>query len=274
MVGTGSTATQIVPAIQPIVRQLYVFQREPGWVMPKGERDFTAEERAAFANPWRRRQERLRLKWLLEKNIWGGKIFRVDTKENAARRQFCLDYIDRSFEDRPDLRDAVTPTLPVPGQAADLRVSTFYPALKEPNVELVPKAVASVTPDRDRRRRRRRTRDRRPRDGDRLPARELPRAGCRSWAGPGSTLQEYWAGEPHAYLGITVPEFPNFFILYGPGTNGGEIVTMLESQAEYVVRAMQAHAPRARHRRRGEAALRGAAGTAGSSTRCRAPPGR
>ena len=55
----------------------------------------------------------------------------------------------------------------------------------------------------------------------------------------GKTLQEYWAGEPHAFLGITVPEFPNFFILYGPGTNGGEIVTMLESQAEYAVRAMK-----------------------------------
>ena len=55
----------------------------------------------------------------------------------------------------------------------------------------------------------------------------------------GRTLREYWAGEPHAFLGITVPEFPNFFILYGPGTNGGEIVTMLESQSEYAVRAMK-----------------------------------
>ena len=55
VVGTGSTATQIVPAIQPDVGHLYVFQREPGWVMPKGERDFTAEERKTFSNPWRRR---------------------------------------------------------------------------------------------------------------------------------------------------------------------------------------------------------------------------
>ena len=55
----------------------------------------------------------------------------------------------------------------------------------------------------------------------------------------GKTLQEYWAGEPHAFLGITVPEFPNFFMLYGPGTNGGDILTMLEGQAEYVVRAVK-----------------------------------
>ena len=83
----------------------------------------------------------------------------------------------------------------------------------------------------------------------------------------GKTLHEYWAGEPHAFLGITVPEFPNFFILYGPGTNGGEIVTMLESQSEYAVRAMQAHAARACDGGRGAAELRHAGGTAGSSPR-------
>ena len=125
--------------------------------MPKGDRDFTAEERKTFSNRWRRRQERLRLKWLLEKNIWGGKVFRVDTKQNAVRTQFCLDYIAKSFEDRPDLREAVTPTYPYPGKRP-IFASTFYPALKEPNVELVPKAVASVTRDGHRRRRRRRAR--------------------------------------------------------------------------------------------------------------------
>jgi cation diffusion facilitator CzcD-associated flavoprotein CzcO len=55
----------------------------------------------------------------------------------------------------------------------------------------------------------------------------------------GTSLRDYWADEPHGFLGITVPGFPNFFMLYGPGTNGGEIVTMLESQSEYAVRALQ-----------------------------------
>ena len=83
----------------------------------------------------------------------------------------------------------------------------------------------------------------------------------------GRTLQEHWAGEPHAYLGITVPGFPNFFMLYGPGTNGGEIVIMLESQAEYAVRAIKRMIRGARHRDRGQAELRGRRGTAGSSRR-------
>jgi len=52
----------------------------------------------------------------------------------------------------------------------------------------------------------------------------------------GRTIHEVWDHEPYAFVGITVPGFPNFFMLYGPNTNGGEIVTMLESQSEYAVR--------------------------------------
>jgi hypothetical protein len=52
-------------------------------------------------------------------------------------------------------------------------------------------------------------------------------------------LREHWNGEPRADLGITVPGFPNFYLLYGPGTNGGDIVSMLEAQARYVVRAVK-----------------------------------
>jgi len=55
----------------------------------------------------------------------------------------------------------------------------------------------------------------------------------------GVTLQDHWEGEPRAYLGITVSGFPNFFMLYGPGTNGGDIVSMLEAQSDYAVRALK-----------------------------------
>jgi cation diffusion facilitator CzcD-associated flavoprotein CzcO len=234
VVGTGSSATQVVPAIQPIVKQLYVFQREPGWVMPKGERDFTDDERVSFTR-WRRRRERGRQRYALEKSLWRGRLYRPGTRSNEARRQFCLDYIDRKFADRPDLREAVTPKYPYPGKRP-IFASTFYSALKKDNVELVPRAVASVT-----------------RSGivdtdgvERAvdvivmatgfqPADYLAR--LRVVGRGGHTLQDHWAGEPRAFLGITVPAFPNFFMIYGPGTNGGEIVTMLESQAEYAVRA-------------------------------------
>jgi len=237
VVGTGSSATQVVPAIQPTVKKLYVFQREPGWVMPKGERDFADEERAVFTKRWRRTRERWRQRYLLEKSLWLGGINRPGTKVNREREQFCRDYIARKFADRPDLREAVTPTYPYPGKRPVL-ASTFYSALKKENVELVPKAVASVT----------RTGivdvDGVERTVDVIvmatgfqPANYLAR--LRVVGRDGRTLQEQWGDEPRAYLGITVPQFPNFFMLYGPGTNGGEIVVMLESQAEYAVRAMK-----------------------------------
>jgi len=149
----------------------------------------------------------------------------------------CRCYIDRVFKDRPDLREAVTPTYPYPGKRPVL-ASTFYPALKKENVELVPTAVSSVT----------RTgivdADGVGRAVDVIvmatgfqPSNYLARLPVTGR--DGGTLQEYWAGEPHAYLGITVPGFPNFFMLYGPGTNGGEIVSMLENQAGYTVRAVK-----------------------------------
>ncbi len=237
VVGTGSSATQIVPAIQPIVKRCYVFQREPGWIMPKGERDFTDDDRTVFADKWRRRRERWRQRYTLERSLWRGHLYRPGTKLNDARRDFCLSYIARKFADRPDLREAVTPTYPYPGKRP-IFASTFYPALTQANVELVPRAVTSVT----------RTglvdADGTERAADVIvmatgfqPTDYLSR--LRVVGRDGRSLQEHWADEPRAYLGITVPAFPNFFMIYGPGTNGGEIVTMLESQAEYAVRAVK-----------------------------------
>jgi cation diffusion facilitator CzcD-associated flavoprotein CzcO len=235
VVGTGSSATQIVPAIQPIVQHLYLFQREPGWVLPKGERDLDDEERAAFATPWRRWRERLRLRYMLEKNLWRGALFRPGTKVNHAREQVCRRYIARQFADNPELAAAVTPAYPYPGKRP-VFASTFYPALKKDNVELVPRAVSSVTAtsvvDSEG--------VERPVDVIVMATGFQPTnylARLRVVGRGGRTLQEQWAGEPRAYLGITVPGFPNFFMLYGPGTNGGEIVTMLEAQAHYAVRA-------------------------------------
>jgi cation diffusion facilitator CzcD-associated flavoprotein CzcO len=234
VVGTGSTAVQLVPEIAPVVKQLYLFQREPGWIVPKGERDFTPEERATLRRPLRRRMERMKTFRLLEKNLWGGAIYRPGTKVNTLREQQCRAYIDREFAEHPELREAVTPAYPYPGKRPIFH-STFYAALKRDNVELVPKAVASVTPtgivDVDG--------VEREIDvlviatgfkaAEYLPDLEVTGVG-------GRTIHEAWAGEPYAFLGIAVPGFPNFFMLYGPNTNGGEIVFFLERQSEYAVR--------------------------------------
>jgi cation diffusion facilitator CzcD-associated flavoprotein CzcO len=236
-VGTGSTAAQTVPELAQIAGRLLVFQREPCWVMPKGDRDFTPEERAALRHPLRWRRERLRQLKRIEKSLWKRAVYRPDSKINATYEQMCRDYIAKVFADRPDLQEAVTPTYPYWGKRMIL-ASTFYPALKRDNVELIPRAVASVTEggivDADG--------VERPVDVLVLstgfqPTRYL--AHLRVVGRGGRSLHDYWADEPRAFLGITVPGFPNFFMLYGPGTNGGEIVWMLERQSEYAVRAVK-----------------------------------
>lgn len=246
VVGTGSTSAQVVPAIAGEAGRVLVFQREPGWVIPKPDRDFTDDERRAFARPWVRRRNRLRLFWQIERGQLFGALHRPGTKLNALRESQCRAYIQAVFKDRPDLAAAVTPDYPYPGKRPILS-KDFYPALLRDNVELVPHAVASVTPagvvdDLGREH---------PADVLVLATGFQPANYLASYevTGRAGTLRDYWAGEPQAFLGITVPGFPNFYILYGPNTNGGEIITHLERQAEFAVRSIR------RLRRPGVAAI-------------------
>jgi len=114
----------------------------------------------------------------------------------------------------------------------------FYPALLRDNVELIPRAVTRVTKsgvvDADGVER----------EIDVLvmatgfqPANYL--STLRVVGRGGRSIHEIWNGEPTAFLGITVSGIPNFFMLYGPNTNGGEIIMNLERQAEYAVRAVK-----------------------------------
>jgi cation diffusion facilitator CzcD-associated flavoprotein CzcO len=237
IVGTGSSATQIVPEIAPIVKKLYVFQREPGWVRPKGERDFSSAERRQMQRPLRYWNRRLRGLWLLEAANWRGRYSTPGAESNELARQQAIDFIARELADRPDLMQAVTPTYPYPGKRAIFN-STYFAALRHENVELVPRAVAEVTDtgivDID--------------GVERLTDVLVLATGFRPTdylsrlevvGVDGKTLSEWWAGEPRAFLGTTVPNFPNLFILYGPGTNGGEIVSLLLRQSEHVVRSIR-----------------------------------
>jgi cation diffusion facilitator CzcD-associated flavoprotein CzcO len=237
VIGTGSSAIQLVPEVAEIAERVLLFQREPGWVMPKGERDLTDAERDERRSVLKWRIARLKQLRLIEKNLWRARVYRPGSKVNAASERMARKYIAREFAERPDLAEAVTPTYPYWGKRV-IFASTFYPALKRDNVELIPRAVSRLTEtgvvDVDG--------VERAADVVVLATGFQPTnylAHLRVVGRDGRSLHEHWAGEPRAFLGITVPGFPNFFMLYGPGTNGGEIVWMLERQAEYAVRAMR-----------------------------------
>lgn len=237
IVGTGSTGTQIVPELAPIVKRLYVFQREPGWIVAKDAHDYTPKERAAFGG-WRGYRW-ARVKWLALAEVFylRGTPFRRGTLFHSTGQRSALRIIEKEFANRPDLKDAVTPNYPFWGKRLVFN-SSFYPALKLDNVELVSNAVVSVT------------------STGIVDAAGVERRvdvlvmatgfqatnylGTMQVRGStGQTLQEFWEGEPKAFLGITVPTFPNFFMMYGPGTNGAVVLSMLMHQAEYIVRAVK-----------------------------------
>lgn len=235
VVGTGSTAAQVVPALAPQVGELLVYQREPGWIEPKFERPYSPRERWFYRNvPFAQRIHRAYLFAVAGRRF---KANDVRSRRQRQMRQLCVDYIAQSVQD-PQTRAALTPDYPW-GCKRPIVASTYYPAFNRPNVTLVPHAVTRVTAS-----------------GlvdaagvehevDVLvlstgfqPQRFL--AGLQVTGAGGVDLHEVWAERASAFLGITVPGFPNFFILYGPNTNGGtSIIAQLERQAEVAVRAIR-----------------------------------
>jgi cation diffusion facilitator CzcD-associated flavoprotein CzcO len=235
VVGTGSTAVQVVPAIAPAARQVYVFQRQPGWIEAKHEREFTPRERWVYRHvPLAQRLHRARIFHQGNRRFRG---YDVKSGRQQRMRAGCERFIREAIDD-PAVRTAVTPDYPW-GCKRPVISSTFYPSLNRDNVELVPHAVSRVTPtgviDETGR----------TRDIDVLilstgfqPTRFL--AGVDVKGRDGRSIHDAWRERASAFLGITVPGFPNFFILYGPNTNGGtSIIAQLERQADVAVRAIR-----------------------------------
>ena len=236
IVGTGCTAAQIVPEIAPIVGKLYLFQREPGHVFKKGVRNFTEEERVKLSRPLAYRLERMRC-FLATAKVRGPSPSIPGTRLNRQFGQMALDYIQEVFKDRPDLAELVTPKYPFAGKRIILS-DDYYPSLLHKNVELIPKAVSRVTPtgvvDSDGVER----------EIDVLvmatgfqPANFL--ADLQVTGRAGQTIHEYWAGEPRAVMGTAIARFPNFYMLYGPNSNGGEILFHQEQQVGFILRSIK-----------------------------------
>jgi cation diffusion facilitator CzcD-associated flavoprotein CzcO len=235
VVGTGSTAVQIVPAIAPAAGRVYVFQRQPGWIEAKQEREFTARERWVYRHvPLAQRLHRARIFHQGNRRFRG---YDVNSRRQQRMRALCSDFVASSIVD-PAVRKAVTPDYPW-GCKRPVISSTFYPSLNRDNVELVPQAVSRVTPagvvDATGRERK----------VDVLilstgfqPTRFL--AGVDVKGRDGQSIHDAWRDRASAFLGITVPGFPNFFILYGPNTNGGtSVIAQLERQADVAVAAVR-----------------------------------
>jgi cation diffusion facilitator CzcD-associated flavoprotein CzcO len=237
VVGTGCSAIQVVPAIQPVVEHVDVYQRSPGWTFPKMDYAYKERTKKLFERfPLLQRLDRALIFAFMEFGAMGmTKRRRLLWPFRAAGRR----QIRKAISD-PELRRKVTPTDEV-GCKRVMLTDEWYPALAKPNVELITDRIAEVTPT-----------GVRTGDGIERPADVLVLAtgfATHGFVAPmeivgagGRTLAEEWDEVARAYLGLSVPGFPNMFLLYGPNTNGGtgSVIYTIEAGMEHVIKAIRA----------------------------------
>ena len=231
VIGSAASAVQFVPEIIKQAGQVHLFQRTANWVLPKLDDPASAADLEA-----RRRDPNLAL--AIRRQIFdavdSGQTF-SNLELNAEREAAVLAAIE-VVED-PVVRAKLVPTHPY-GCKRPLNSNNYYPAFNEPHLELVTDPIERITADGIV------TADGRERKVDTLiiatgfaATRYLSAidvVGC-----DGLHISEAWNDGAIAYLGITTAGFPNLFMLYGPNTNNGSILAMIEYQVAHVMGLLQ-----------------------------------
>jgi cation diffusion facilitator CzcD-associated flavoprotein CzcO len=243
VVGTGASAVQFVPRIQPAAAQMHVFQRTPPWVLPRRDRALSALEHALFRRlPATQLAARAAIYWGREAYVLG---FVGDPARRKARAGVAVEMARRHLQRQvpdPELRARLTPSYEL-GCKRVLISSDYYPALCQPNVELVTDQIDRVTPTGIR------TVDGRARPVDTIifgTGFDVTGIGAAAHTigRHGRTLAQAWERRVAAYKGMAVPDFPNLFLMVGPNTGLGHssMVFVIESQIAYLLGALDAMA--------------------------------
>jgi 4-hydroxyacetophenone monooxygenase len=248
VIGTGASAAQFIPEIAPGVGELLVFQRTPPWFGPTDDYHAAVEPglRWLYAHvPSYSEWNRFHIFWKMGDGVLAGVRVDPDWEPkgpavglfNDILRQLLTGYLGAEFADRPDLLGKVVPSYP-PGAKRLLRDNGVWArALKRDNVQLITDSIWEITPTGIV------TADGVAHDVDVIiygtgfqaskfltPMKVTGRDGV--------DLHEHWAGDARAYLGVTVPGFPNLFCLYGPNTNiviNGSIIYFSECGVRYIL---------------------------------------
>ena len=237
VVGTGASSIQFIPHIQPRVDRLHVFQRTPAWVLPHTDRPTTEQERRLYRRfPIVQKAVRAAVYAMRETVVLGmaknKKLLRP--LELIARRHLRDQVPDR------ELRKKLRPSF-APGCKRLLLSNNYLPTLTRPNVELVTDGIREV-----------RANSIVTTDGTERPVDAIIfGTGFKVTDNPvmdrlrgrdGRSLAKYWAdGGMRAYLGTTVNNFPNLFLLTGPNTGIGHtsLLVMIEAQIRYIVSCLR-----------------------------------
>lgn len=248
VVGTGASAMQVVPSIADTTDRVLTFQRSKQWALPHPniQREVTDNVKILLTEvPFYAGWYRLRSFWNFSDRLHSSLQVDPDwpyqdrsvNETNEKHRAFLAEYIKSELDGRPDLIDACVPDYPPYGKRPLIDYG-WYRTIRRDDVDLISEAVAEVR-------------------GNRL----VTASGAeyeadvivmatgfkiRQFLWPmdirgrsGRTLRDTWGDEDaRAYLGITVPDFPNFFILNGPNTfagHGGSAIIATELQMRYIM---------------------------------------
>jgi 4-hydroxyacetophenone monooxygenase len=251
VIGTGASAFQVIPKIAEIASQLTVFQRTPAWVIP---------------TPGYTKVLPVGLRWLLENlqhyhrfyrfnqfwvNVDGIRYLAVVDPEwkhpvsvsekNEGMRAALETFLRTSFADRQDLADKLVPKYPPYAKRTLRDDGTWSSALRRENVTMVTDRITRITETGVE------TEDGTLHEVDAIVYGTGFRASdflstLKLKGKGGKTLDEQWGGDARAYYGITIPNFPNLFCLYGPNTNlnvNGSVVLFSEAAVEYTLACIQ-----------------------------------
>ncbi|HXZ88300.1 MAG TPA: NAD(P)/FAD-dependent oxidoreductase [Candidatus Binataceae bacterium] len=238
VIGSAASAIQLIPEVAKIASHLEVFQRTPNWILPRLDREVTEAEKKVLATaPEVPLSEREHLYLVSDVLFW--KAFEYTEEGRAFYTEMALNHLKMQVPD-PELRRKLTPGYPI-GCKRVLFADDYYPALMQPNVSLVTEGVDRIVPE-----------GVVTKDGVTHRLDVLVHATGFETTGwhwsvdvtgrGGLKLREAWKNGPEAYLGITVTNFPNLFMIYGPNTNLGHntITFMIERQTEYILKCLEA----------------------------------
>lgn len=252
VVGTGASAFQFVPEIAPKVGELTVLQRTPPWLAPTPnyhDKVTPAQEWLLKTVPFYEKWYRFWLFWLGTDGIldavtvdpnWTGPKTAV-SQVNADTQAMMIEAMRAQTGGDEALLSKIVPQYPLGGKRTVRDNGVWIAALRRPNVNLVTDAISEITPDGVM------TADGKLHKADVIiygtgfTASDFLRTFKVVGRG-GVELHDQWAGDAKAYLGMTVPNFPNLFIVYGPNTNivvNGSIIFFSECSVRYIVEAMK-----------------------------------
>jgi len=247
VIGTGATAMQLVPSIAGRVASVTVYQRTAQWARPvKGYSDpITDGAQWLLAHlPFYVQWYRFNMFWrygdgllpFLRKDPAWPHPERAVNKGNDRHREELTNFILAELKDRPDLIDKCVPTYPPYGKRI-LLDNNWFKTLTRPNVELVTEPIDRFAPEGIV------TADGKQRAHDIIVIstgfKVTEMAARLNITGRDSRdLRQVWTNDnPTAYLGLTVPDFPNLFVMLGPNTgpaHGGSVIFQSECQSRYI----------------------------------------